>query len=95
MKMVNSSSHFIALLPQSAQKQIYTPRTGASPYPAHKLLARVGMNTVLVTPFCVHGQQFAGCINAYMEEEDGFSALSSSLVLAPRRSQVKVSDHAD
>jgi hypothetical protein len=54
-------------------KQIYTPRTGASPYPAHKQTYGLGVNTILVTPFCVHGQKFAGCINAYMEEEDGFS----------------------
>jgi hypothetical protein len=26
-----------------------------------------------VTPFCVHGQKFAGCIYGYMIEEDGFS----------------------
>lgn len=61
-------------------EQMYCPRTGESPYPAHKMPHRVGMNTVLITPIIVQGKKFIGFLMTYMEIEDGFNETDRLLI---------------
>ena len=61
-------------------EQIYCPRTGDSPYPAHKQVHRIGMNSVLITPIVIQGKKFIGFLMAYMEIKDGFNEIDRLLI---------------
>jgi hypothetical protein len=61
-------------------EQIYVPRTAESPFHAHRMVHRIGANSILITPIVVNGDKFAGCILAYMEKEDSFSEIDRILV---------------
>lgn len=61
-------------------KQHYTPRTLDSKFPAHRQIATIGINTVLVTPIVVNGCQFVGAIVICMQEEDAFKEHDKILV---------------
>jgi hypothetical protein len=62
-------------------EQIYVPRTAESPFHAHRMVHRIGANSILITPIVVNGDKFAGCILAYMEKEDLSKTLHQCLEL--------------
>ena len=77
VKPINETA---AALVSTTLKQHYCPRTKESPYPAQRMVGKMGLNSALLTPIIVDGDKFAGCIVACVEREDAFGETDRTLM---------------